>query len=64
MGRWVGECAGRERQLALPKRFETGRAAALLGAEPPTVREYWGRMIDHLLRTGWRGVSALTESAA
>ena len=51
-------------QLALPKRFETGRAAALLGAEPPPVREYWGRMIDHLLRTGWRGVSALTESAA
>jgi nucleoside-diphosphate-sugar epimerase len=51
-------------QLALPKRFETQRAAALLGAEPPPVREYWGRMLEHLLSTGWRGVSAFTESAA
>lgn len=51
-------------QLALPKRFETQRAAALLGVEPAPVREYWSRMLDHLLSTGWRGVSALTESAA
>jgi nucleoside-diphosphate-sugar epimerase len=51
-------------QLALPKRFETRRAAALLGVEPPGVREYWGNMIDHLLRTEWRGVPALTEAAA
>jgi long-chain acyl-CoA synthetase len=51
-------------QLALPKRFETQRAAALLGVEPPPVRAYWDRMLDHLLRTGWRGVAALTESAA
>ena len=51
-------------QLALPKHFETQRTAALLGAEPPPVREYWGRMIDHLLHTAWRGVSAFTESAA
>jgi long-chain acyl-CoA synthetase len=51
-------------QLALPKRFETQRAAALLGVEPPPVREYWTRMLDHLLLTGWRGVSALAEEAA
>jgi nucleoside-diphosphate-sugar epimerase len=51
-------------QLALPKRFETQRATALLGAEPPLVRDYWGRMVDHLLSSGWRGVAALSESAA
>ena len=51
-------------QLALPKRFETQRAAALLGVEPAPVCEYWGRMLDHLLSTAWRGVSALAESAA
>lgn len=51
-------------QLALPKRFENRRAAALLGVEPPPVRDYWGRMVDHLQRTGWRGVSALAEEAA
>jgi hypothetical protein len=43
-------------QLALPKRFVTARADALLGLAAPAVREYWGRMIDHLLVTGWRGV--------
>ena len=51
-------------QLALPKRFETRRAAELLGHEPAPVREYWGRLVDHLVRTGWRGVSALVEEAA
>ena len=51
-------------QLALPKRFENRRAAELLGHEPPPVREYWGRMVDHLVRSQWRGVSALVEEAA
>jgi hypothetical protein len=48
-------------QLALPKRFETARAEALLGAGAPPVRDYWGRMLDHLDATGWRGVAGLTE---
>jgi nucleoside-diphosphate-sugar epimerase len=51
-------------QLALPKRFETARAEALLGAAAPPVREYWGRLIDHLLQTGWRNVPGLAEVAA
>ena len=51
-------------QLALPKRFETTRADALLGRPAPPVRAYWGRMIDHLQATGWRRVAGLTEAAA
>lgn len=51
-------------QLALPKRFDTGHAESLLGAAAPPVRDYWGRMIDHLLQTGWRGVPGLAEVAA
>lgn len=51
-------------QLALPKRFETQRADALLGVASPPVRDYWGRMIDHLQRTEWRGVAGLAEVAA
>ena len=51
-------------QLALPKRFDTRCADALLGAPAPPVREYWGRMIDHLQQTGWRGVPGLAEVAA
>ena len=51
-------------QLALPKRFDTARADALLGAGAPVVRDYWGRMIDHLLETDWRGVPGLVEVAA
>lgn len=51
-------------QLALPKRFETRGADALLGGAAPRVSDYWGRMIDHLQRTGWRGVAGLTEEAA
>ena len=51
-------------QLALPKRFDTARADQLLGAAAPPVREYWGRMIDHLGHAGWRGVPGLTEVAA
>jgi thioester reductase-like protein len=51
-------------QLALPKRFDTRRADELLGAAAPPVREYWGRMIDHLRQTDWRGVPGLAEVAA
>ena len=51
-------------QLALPKRFDTGVADALLDAPSPPVREYWGRMIAHLQQTGWRGVQGLAEVAA
>jgi len=51
-------------QLALPKRFETARAEALLGVGAPPVRAYWGRMTDHLQATGWRGVAGPMESAA
>lgn len=51
-------------QLALPKRFETTRADALLGAPAPAVRSYWSRMITHLRDTGWRGVAGLAEAAA
>jgi len=51
-------------QLALPNRFETQHADALLGAPAPRVRDYWGRMIEHLQHTGWRGVAGLAEEAA
>ena len=51
-------------QLALPKRFATARAEALLGRAAPPVRAFWGRMIDHLQATGWRGAAGLTEVAA
>jgi nucleoside-diphosphate-sugar epimerase len=51
-------------QLALPKCFETRRADELLGATAPRVSSYWGRMVDHLQRTGWRGVAGLAEEAA
>jgi nucleoside-diphosphate-sugar epimerase len=51
-------------QLALPKRFETARAEALLGVAAPPVRTYWTRMVGHLQATGWRGVAGLGEVAA
>ena len=51
-------------QLALPKSFDTRVADALLGAPSPPVHEYWGRMIEHLQHTGWRGVPGLAEVAA
>jgi hypothetical protein len=50
-------------QLALPKRFATERAEALLGRAAPPVRAYWGRMVDHLQATGWHGVAGLAEPA-
>ena len=51
-------------QLALPKRFATGRADALLGCTAPPVRDYWSRMVDHLTTSGWHGVAGLAEIAA
>jgi thioester reductase-like protein len=40
-------------QLALPKSFDTSRAAALLPAMAPPVAMYWDRMLDHLVETNW-----------
>jgi long-chain acyl-CoA synthetase len=45
-------------QLAMPKRFETTTADALLGAPAPAVRDFWIRMIDNLAATNWGGASA------
>lgn len=39
-------------QLALPKRFETGRAESLVGAAPK-VRSYWAAVLAHVTGTGW-----------
>ncbi len=50
-------------QLGLPKQFDTSRADALLGTSAPPVREYWGRMIDHLQATAWHGVAGLEAAA-
>ena len=36
-------------QLALPKRFETTNAEAILGQRAPSVREFWTPMLHHLL---------------
>ena len=36
-------------QLALPKRFDTTNADALLGCAAPAVRTFWEPMLDHLL---------------
>ena len=38
-------------QLALPKRFATANAEALLGRNAPPVREFWASMIAHLIAT-------------
>jgi len=51
-------------QLALPKRFATARADALLGHAAPPVRDYWTRMLAHLLDTGWRRAPAPRGAAA
>ncbi|HEV8304353.1 MAG TPA: SDR family oxidoreductase [Gemmatimonadales bacterium] len=42
-------------QLALPKRFETAGADALLGAPAPPVGAYWARVVEHLLAVRWGG---------
>ncbi|HEY2164920.1 MAG TPA: SDR family oxidoreductase [Gemmatimonadaceae bacterium] len=48
-------------QLAMPKRFETTTADALLGAPAPAVRDFWIPMIDNLAATNW---GAATPRAA
>lgn len=40
-------------QLALPKRFDTRAADALLGEAAPPVRSYWPRMAAQLADTAW-----------
>ena len=42
-------------QLALPKRFVTDAADAMLGAPAPRVADFWPRMLAHLASDGWRG---------
>ena len=44
-------------QLAMPKRFETTTADALLGAPAPAVRDFWIPMIDDLAATNWGGAA-------
>ena len=48
-------------QLALPKRFDTRRAASILHDEAPPVSAYWERMLGWLLATNWS--AALPEAA-
>jgi nucleoside-diphosphate-sugar epimerase len=48
-------------QLALPKRFDTSRARALLRDDPPPVSAYWDRMLEWLLASNWS--AALPEAA-
>jgi hypothetical protein len=48
-------------QLALPKRFDTSRARALLGDAAPPVTVYWERMVEWLLDSNWS--AALPEAA-
>ncbi len=42
-------------QLALPKRFDTGAAEALLDVPAPPVRSYWERVLRHLRDELWAG---------
>ena len=58
LGRVVRALSHFAPQLALPKRFETSTADALLGAPAPAVRDYWLSMIDNLTETHWGGVAA------
>jgi thioester reductase-like protein len=48
-------------QLALPKRFDTCRAASILHDEAPPVSAYWERMLASLVATNWSAV--LPEAA-
>ena len=48
-------------QLALPKRFDTTRAASILHDEAPPVSAYWERMLGWLLAANWG--AALPEAA-
>ena len=51
-------------QLALPKRFATGAADALLGARAPRVADFWPRMLAHLASDGWRGARDVAPGRA
>lgn len=52
-------------QLALPKRFATAGADAILGARAPRVADFWPRMLAHLASDGWRGTrDVVSERAA
>ena len=48
-------------QLALPKRFDTSRACAILGDAAPPVIGFWDRMLEWLLASNWS--AALPEAA-
>ncbi len=50
-------------QLALPKRFDTGRADALLGSPAPPVRAYWDRVLRDLRDRLWTGASPVARTA-
>jgi long-chain acyl-CoA synthetase len=45
--------------LALPKRFDTSRAEALLGESAPPVRAFWRAMVERLLTSHIAGRSSL-----
>lgn len=40
-------------QLAMPKRFDTRQSVALLGAPATPPRQYWARLVAHLLASNW-----------
>ncbi|HEX6132774.1 MAG TPA: SDR family oxidoreductase [Longimicrobiales bacterium] len=40
-------------QLALPKRFDSTLADAMLGAAAVPVQSYWGRVVEYLIATRW-----------
>jgi long-chain acyl-CoA synthetase len=42
-------------QLALPKRFDTANADAVLGYGAPAVRDFWPRFVAELLESRWAG---------
>jgi 2-alkyl-3-oxoalkanoate reductase len=49
-------------QLALPKRFDTSGAEAILANAAPPVGAYWDRMLEWLLDANWNA-AALPEAA-
>ena len=49
-------------QLALPKRFDTSGAEAILGTSAPPVAAYWDRMLEWLIDANWNA-AALPEAA-
>ena len=51
-------------QLALPKRFDTTRADALLGRPAPPVSSYWDRVLRYLRDRQWTGASSSVARTA